>query len=127
MKIFGKKMDERGILQIEAMLCFAAFAAILGLFIAAINAGWEGAGPALDSVKARENAESCCIIADAIFAGNAAGLSGMEMPCNASGGTIESIANETSKKCDCLSAEVRLSNSGKKSTVEVKTNGHYLE
>lgn len=120
-------MNGKGILQLEAMFCFAAFLAIIGLFVAAINEGWANAGQALDAVKAKANAESCCIIADAIFASNAFGISNVQMPCNASGSIIESTANEKTKKCSCLSEEVRLSQIGAKSMVEVKTDGHYRQ
>jgi len=120
-------MNAKGILQLEAMFCFAAFVAITALFIASINEGWAGAGQALDAVKAKANAESCCIIADAIFAGSAFGISNVEMPCSASGGTMESTANAQTKKCGCLSTEVRLSQAGANSILEVKTDGHYIQ
>jgi len=95
----------KGQLQLEAIICFAVFLAILGIFLNSINQMSEEAGKASSAMEARAEAEQCCMIAD----------------CNSKGNIIES----KEKRCTAIAREIRLAQAGNESFLEVELNAHY--
>ena len=113
-------MNSRGILQLEAIICLAAFLAVLTLFLSVLNAASLDAGTAVGGLGAKAQTEKCCIFADAM---NAAGISSFsgEIPCKAE----EGRAKMGGKQSDCLAQDIRLVQKGGKSVLELGLNGHY--
>jgi len=125
LQLEAKRMREKGQLQLEAIICFAAFLAVLGLFLGSINEAGEEANHAVQALKAKAESEKCCIVVDAAYAGGLAEFSQKEMHCTAEGNLVQSIVGEKSAASKCIAEEIRLVKIGEKSVLEVKQSEHY--
>jgi len=119
-----KNIPAKGQLQLEAIICLAAFIAILGLFLAALNQAGTHAGNALNALEAKAQAELCCLAADTIYASGVSETS-EEMKCTAQGNRAESETGGKEKSCESIAPEIRLVQEGEKSVLEVTLNEHY--
>jgi hypothetical protein len=117
-------MREGGQLQLEAIICFSAFLAILALFLASINEAGAGAEQAVLALKAKAEAERCCIVADAVYASNVLQLFS-NVQCTAEGSIVKSEVSEKTKESECLAKEIRLVQQGNRKVLEVRLNDHY--
>ncbi len=111
----------KGQLQLEAIICFAVFLAILGIFLNSINQMSEEAGKASSAMEARAEAEQCCMIADSVYSNGLLGIYRTGTKCNSKGNIIES----KEKRCTAIAREIRLAQAGNESFLEVELNAHY--
>ncbi len=118
------KTNNTGQLQFEAIICFAVFLAIVGLFLSAIGTAGEHSINSVDSLNAKTEAELCCIMADTIYS---TGISEFltEINCTSKGNTAESEISGKIKGCETIAKEIRLVQKGEKSSLEVSINEHY--
>jgi len=114
-------MRQFGQVQLEAIICFAFFLGILGVFAASLNQAGENADSALHSLKSKTETEVCCIAADSGYASNVEEISSVELLCTGNGNVVESEA----KQSKCLAMEIRLVQGIGKKSLEVKQSGHY--
>ncbi|MFA4855639.1 MAG: hypothetical protein WC634_03580 [archaeon] len=120
----GKNIPAKGQLQLEAIICLAAFLAILGLFLAALNEAGTQANEALNALEAKAQAELCCLAADISYASGVSEIS-EEVQCTAQGSKVESETGGKKKSCESIAPEIRLVQEGEKSVLEVALNEHY--
>ncbi len=118
-------MREKGQLQLEAIICFALFLGMLGLFLANINEATKQAEQALQGLKAKTETLVCCLAADTIYSSGVAELFSDRMSCTASQSLVKSRFGKKTKQSSCLAEEIRLIQSAKKSVLEVKPSEHY--
>lgn len=118
------RIQAKGQLQLEAIICLAAFIAILGLFLSALNQAGTQAGKAMNALEAKAQAELCCLAADTIYASGVSEIA-EEMKCTAQGSRAESEKEGRKKSCESIAPEIRLVQQGEKSVLEVKLNEHY--
>jgi len=116
--------NNTGQLQLEAIVCFAVFLAILGLFLSAIGTAGEHSINSVNSLNAKAEAELCCIMADTVYT---SGISEFltEINCTSKRNSVESEISGKIKKCESIAKEIRLVQKGEKSSLEVSINEHY--
>ncbi len=118
-------MMERGQLQLEAMICFGIFLALLAVFLGQLNQAEQQASQALHALKAKTQAELCCFSADIVYTAGSSSVVQQEMHCTGKGNIVESHSGKSVKRAACLAAQIRLVQRGEKSVLEVKANEHY--
>ena len=116
---------QRGQLQLEAILCFCAFLAILALFASALNQASGQAEQAGSLLAAKSNAESCCIAADSVYATGLSGSLAGSWNCHSSGSTAEGKDGANSKSASCIARRITVEQAGNKTVLEVSLDGHY--
>ena len=97
----GKNIPAKGQLQLEAIICLAAFLAILGLFLSALNEAGMQANEALNALEAKAQAELCCLAADISYASGVSEIS-EEVQCTGQGSKAESETGERKKAAKAL-------------------------
>jgi hypothetical protein len=118
------RAGKNGQLQLEAIICLAAFIAILGMLLAALNQAGMEANNAMEALGANSRAELCCLAADISYAGGIGEIRG-ETHCTAEGTMAKSGAGANEKDCESIAPEIRIVQEGKKSRLEVTLNAHY--
>jgi len=108
------------VLQLEAGICFAAFLALLALFLGALATASMQSDGALVSLQEKVLAERCCAVADAAYASAISSFSDL-LGCGAEG----NFAVAGGKRSVCLAEEIRLVQRAGKSVLEVKADAHY--
>jgi len=113
-------MNQKGVLQLEATICFAAFLAALALFLSILGQSGLEAEYAVGRLGEKAKAEKCCVFVDSAFASGISYFSG-NVPCEAEGGK----AKVSGKKSDCLAKDMRLVERGGKTVLEIGLNERY--
>jgi hypothetical protein len=113
-------MNGFGLLQLEAVICFAAFLAVLALFLSVLNQASLDAENAVGLLGEKARAEKCCIFVDAAYTAGISSFFG-EVPCDAENGR----AKIGGKLSDCLATDIRLVQRNGESVLELGLNGHY--
>jgi len=113
-------MNKKGQLQLEAIVCFAAFLGILAIFIGSISFDEK----AINALEAKKLAEGCCIAVDNVFASGVSRLLSEKNSCTVEGNQAMAIVEGKKKLAGCL-AKARLVQAGKETVLEVEHNEHY--
>ena len=110
----------KGQVQLEAIICFVIFLAMLGQTLSSMGQINIESKEAMNMFKEKVTAETCCLTADTVYATGTT-ISGKTMHCEAKGQIIYS----NQKNCSVFSKEIRLVQTDGKTTMEVSTNKHY--
>ncbi len=118
-------MKNSGVLQLEAMICFAVFLALLGGVLYNMHSMKGQSSSANNALRAKAKTELCCLALDSIYTGNVEEFVQREIPCTGKGSIVESDIGGRGKRTECIAQSIKTVQKGEESLLEVKLNDHY--
>ena len=115
----------KGQMQLEAILCFGVFIAILAGMAAAMNEIGFEAEEAAVSFRVKSRAEACCVLADSVYGSGISGSVETKLGCFGEGGKAFASESGKEKETECIAQAIRPVQSFGESFLEVGPDGHY--
>lgn len=109
--------------SIEAMVCFAAFIAVIGMFAGIMDMLLEEAGLSSDVLASGTEAESCASFIHSIYANTAAGINAGEARCFVKGNEV--FGSNGKYSTELFISGVKINQAGNGMQIEVDVNAHY--
>lgn len=109
--------------SIEAMMCFAAFIAIIGMFAGIMDSLLEKAELSSDALASGIEAEGCASFIHSIYANTAAGISAGELRCFVKGSEV--FGSNGRYSTELFISGVKINQAGNGMQIEVDVNAHY--
>ncbi|MBS3057559.1 MAG: hypothetical protein J4415_02920 [Candidatus Diapherotrites archaeon] len=109
----------------EALLAFATFLAIIGVFAGALQNAGSGASSSRDYATAKINAEKCAALVNGLYSAGGGNLADVEISCFIKGNKIASkFADEQADAFLIYGNATNVESLGG-TKIWVKTNAHY--
>ncbi|MBI2529927.1 MAG: hypothetical protein HYW05_02190 [Candidatus Diapherotrites archaeon] len=109
----------------EALIAFAAFLAIIGVFAGALQNAGSGAGSSRDYATAKINAEKCAALVNGLYSAEGGNLTNIEISCFIKGNKIASKYAGQEADAFLLYGDATNVESLGGTKIWVKTNAHY--
>lgn len=112
-------------INLEAMISFLCFLAILGVFVGLLNLSIQEALDKGEFLRARLSAEKCSSIIDAFYANSGGEIIDLEIDCTMQQGEIIAEENGRRGKAAILNNKTKLLQLGTGTIIEVGVGEHY--
>jgi hypothetical protein len=119
------QLNEKGQLQLEAVICIALIFALVSFALAAVNSLKSAAGKNNEMLLAEAKAQKCSMAANLLFS-NGAGRIEMQETCyGSSEHEVKSVFSGREKSAFSVAGKVSSVQTGEKTVLEVKVDEHY--